>query len=308
MAAVVSAYLQYNTIDLLALYRHYDVDFDNPYNRAFAEYRRYKGTTFEDSYYLRDAAFGALFVNNASPQAEDGIYISSRFQVARPLVLGLELDDWTRLGDGIDYYRWVIKTTYRPIFPMQIYLRERFQARGNLTIFPPTGYDSWESRLELRFNLSRRDRLDFLYTTSTTTWPPRPRLSGDVYPDGLSPLGGNNGNRTEAVGASMTHNVSDRLSFSGFGGIYRGFLWTFEDTDFVVLDGNAFRWWLSANCRPSKGLALRLKVTGENQLPITNVSARDMNEPVVPTPGRNYTADNVRSRTLTYRLQLLYFF
>jgi DNA uptake protein ComE-like DNA-binding protein len=308
IAAVVSGYLQYNTMNLLVLYRHYDVAFDNPYNRGFANYRRYKGATFEDSYYLRDETFGSLFVNNASPQAEDGIFVSSRFQVARPLVLGLELDNWTRLGDGIDYYRWVVKTTYRPIWPLQIYLRQRFQARGHLTIFPTTGYDGIESRLEVRFNLSLRDRLDMLYTTSTTRWPPRPRLSGDVYPDGMFPINGNEGTRSEAVGATMTHHVSDRLSFKAFGGIYHGFLWTFEDTDFTVVDGDGFRWWFAVDMRPSTGVALSAKVTSDNQLPITYVSARNQNDPVEPTSGYIYTADNVRNRTMTYRLQLLYFF
>jgi len=308
MAAVMSAYLQYDVLNLLVLYRHYDLEFDNPYNRGFANYRRYKGATFEDSYYLRDETFGSLFVNNASPQAEDGVFVSSRFQVARSLILALELDDWTRLGDGIEYYRWVIKSTYRPIFPLQLYLRERFQARGNLNPFPTTGYDAIESRLEVRFSLSLRDRLDLLYTTSTTRWPPRPRLSGNLYPDGMFPVMGNQGNRAEAMGATVTHHVSDRLSFKAFGGIYHGFLWTFEDTDFTVLDGDGFRWWFAVVCRPTTGLALRAKVTMDNQLPITYVEARNQNEPVEPQPGYMYTADNVHSRNLTYRLQLLYFF
>jgi hypothetical protein len=121
-------------------------------------------------------------------------------------------------------------------------------------------------------------------------------------------LSGNQGDRSEAIGATITHNVSEDLSFRAFGGIYRGFLWTFEDTDFTVLDGQAFRWWLAVNCRPKPGLALRMKVTGENQFPITNVAARDYNEPIEPEPGKYYTADNVQRRNLTYRVQLLYFF
>ncbi|KPL07126.1 hypothetical protein AMJ86_05705, partial [bacterium SM23_57] len=134
------------------------------------------------------------------------------------------------------------------------------------------------------------------------------RLSGNIYPDGTSPLSGNRGSRSEAIGASMTHNISDRLSIKGFGGIYRGFLWTFEDTDFTVLDGQGFRWWFAVNCRPNTNLALRAKVTGDNQFPVTNVAARNRNEPVEPQPGKTYTADNVQNRNLTYRLQLLYFF
>ena len=51
-AFVFSGYAQFNNFSLLVVYRDYDLGFDNPYQRSFSNYSRYKGSIFEDTFYL----------------------------------------------------------------------------------------------------------------------------------------------------------------------------------------------------------------------------------------------------------------
>ena len=60
-AFVINSYIQFNSFDLLILYRDYDLDFDNPYQRSFSEYRRYKSSIFEDPYWLEDPIYYNLY-------------------------------------------------------------------------------------------------------------------------------------------------------------------------------------------------------------------------------------------------------
>ena len=46
-AFVLSSYFQFDNFNLLALYRNYDLRYDNPYQRSFSNYQRYKTSIFE---------------------------------------------------------------------------------------------------------------------------------------------------------------------------------------------------------------------------------------------------------------------
>ncbi|RJP80217.1 MAG: hypothetical protein C4524_04005 [Candidatus Zixiibacteriota bacterium] len=308
-AMVFSAFAQWNSVNLLALYRHYDVAYDNPYNRGFANYSRYKGTIFEDYYYLNDPTLGSLYTNAAAPQAEDGVFLKSRVQWSRQVTSQVELDNWTRLADGQDYHRWVVKLYYRPVYPVQFNLRQKFQARAALNPFDKQYYDSRESRLTLRLLLSRRDRVELFYAAGYTQWPPRPRFSGDPAPTGNYTSIGNNAVHNEALGITLEHHFSNRLQASAFWGMYQGFLWTFEDTDFIILDGEATRAWFALASRLSDQISVRLKYAFEDGLPVTNVQARDNNEwPVQQPVGQPTSAWNVTDHTDSFRVQVDWYF
>jgi len=308
-ALVFSGFAQWNSVNLLALYRHYDVAFDNPYSRGFSNYPRYKGTIFEDYYYLNDPVLGSLYTNSVMPQAEDGLFLKSRVQWSRKLTTQLELDTWTRLCDSQDYHRWVIKLYYRPIYPLQFNLRQKFQARAALNAFDKLFYDSRESRFTLRLYLSRRDRVELFYSAGYTQWPPRPRFTGEVVPTGEFTSIGNAANHNEALGFTLEHHFSDRLELRAFWGMYQGFLWTFEDTDFIVLDGEATRAWFSVASRLSERLSVRFKYTFEDGFPIANVQARDNNEWPAEQPASQPTsAWNVADHNDSFRIQLDYYF
>jgi DNA uptake protein ComE-like DNA-binding protein len=307
-ALVASAYAQWNSLSVLALYRDYDVGYDNPYCRGFSNYARYKGTTYEDEFYLIDPVFAQLQRNTPVPQAERGVYLESRYQVSRPLTVDGEIDNWTRVSDQADYYRWVGKITYRPVWPLLIRIRQKLQGRWLHDPDKETGFTTYESRLNVEYRLSRFDNLQLLYATGYTRFTPRPRLVGEADPTGESPIDAQTMSPTEALGAQLTHYFSPRLRVRAAWYIYDGFFWNFEDSDFAVLDGRSTRWWISISNRFSDALSVRFKITGDNAYPKTFVQARDSNAYPTPVPGHETNANDVTKDQISFRIQLDYIF
>ena len=134
-AMVLNAYTQYDNVNFLILYRNYDLEFDNPYQRSFSNYQRYKTSIFEDTYWLEDPVYGFLYSGNPQPQSEEGIYFSSRYQIHRSIVLRYELDTWNRKADNTKYYRTVYNFEWRPVFNYRIYIRQSFQVVVNIMFF-----------------------------------------------------------------------------------------------------------------------------------------------------------------------------
>jgi DNA uptake protein ComE-like DNA-binding protein len=301
-AVVLSAYTQYNNLNILGIYRNYDVGFDNPYCRAFSNYQRYKRTIFEDEFYLTNPLYGQIYDNAVQPQAEEGFYISSRYRVSQALTPQLEFDIWKRKADDAQHMRTVAKIDYQPIYPLRLQLRQTYLYRDEDNELTAGSFKNIDTRLRLRMRLSGYDELEALYNVGYTLWPPRPRLVDDVEPDGQHPSTGNLTSNNEALGMSMTHNFNDYLKLRGFFGIYDGFFWNFEDSEFTVLDGHAYRYWFSVSDRVSNRLAVRFKYTVEYEFPSTYIDARYFNEP----SGADPEGSNVRNSNHSYRLQVDY--
>jgi len=88
--------------------------------------------------------------------------------------------------------------------------------------------------------------------------------------------------------------------------VYDGFLWNFEDNEFVLLDGRGFRNWFLIRSRLGDRLLLRFKATVDHLLTRTNVQPRDLNnQPVYPA---EFPGDNVRDQVTSFRVQLDYTF
>ncbi len=301
-AVVISAYTQYNNLNILGIYRNYDVAFDNPYCRAFSNYQRYKRTIFEDEFYLTNPLYGQLYDNAVQPQAEKGFYISSRYRVSRALTPQLEFDIWERQADNAQHMRTVAKIDYQPIYPLRLQLRQTYLYREEDNELSTTSFKNIDTRLRLRMRLSGYDEIEAIYNIGTTRWPPRPRLVDNVEPDGENPSSGNVTSNNEALGMSLTHNFNDYLKLRGFFGIYNGFFWNFEDSEFTVMDGHAYRYWFSISDRISERLAVRFKYTVEHDFPSTYIDARYFNEP----SGADPEGSNVRNSHHSYRLQIDY--
>ena len=303
-ALVVSSYASYSNLSLLALYRDYDVAYDNPYNRGFSEYKRFKGTVLEDQYYLSDPLYGLLYDNSVTPQAERGLYLNSRYRYSHKMTPSFEYDVWERKADGSEYSRLVLRLRYQPIYNIIMNLRHKWQGRLGSNWLTPMSYDQVETRFRLEYRLSKYDEVEFLLSRAWIKWPPRPRLSDNVVDDGGHPDIGSAGEPSYALGGSFTHNFSDWLRMTGAFIFYDGFLWAFEDGEFTVMDGEAFRWWISISDRLSDHLALRLRWTNDHGYPITYVDAREYNTnpPGNPDPDGWY----VRSDSGSFRLQLDY--
>ena len=136
------------------------------------------------------------------------------------------------------------KIAYRPVWPVVLRVRQKLQGRWNYDPEKETGFTTYENRINLEFRLSRFDNLDLLYASGYTAFTPRPRLGGQVDPNGLSPLDAQGASPTEALGVQITHNFSPYFRVRGAWCVYDGFFWNFEDSDFAVLDGKASRWWI----------------------------------------------------------------
>ena len=305
---VASVHAQWNSFTMLALYRDYQIGYDNPYCHGFSNYSRYNGTLYEDEFYLSDPVFAQLERNAAGPQAEQGVYFETRYQVSRPLLVVGELDNWTRVADQADYYRWVAKITYRPIWPMVLRIRQKLQGRWNSQPEQPAGFQSYENRINLEYRLSRYNELELLYSSGYTRFTPRPRLAWDADPTGEHPIDAQASSPSEAMGIEMRHNFTPRLKVKAAWLIYDGFFWNFEDTEFTVLDGKASRWWFSIANRLSNALSVNFKLTGDSPFSRTFVQARDNNEYPDTVEGREYNGDNVSKRNLSFRIQLDYLF
>jgi hypothetical protein len=303
-ALVLNAFASYSNLSLLALYRDYDVGFENPYSRAFSEYKRYKSTVLEDEYYLADPIYGLLFDNSFMPQAERGLYLNSRYRFSHRLTPAFEYDVWQRKADGADYSRLVLKLRFQPIYNIVMNVRHKWQGRLGSNWLTPVSYEQVETRFNLEYRLSKYDEVEFLVSRAWIAWPPRPRLSGNVEADGGYPDVGNAGDGSYALGAAFTHNFSDFLKLTTAITYYDGFLWLFEDGEFTVMDGQSLRYWISVSDRISDHLAIRLRWTNDHAYPLTYVDARDYgsNPPGNPEPDAWYVRNDVGN----FRLQLDY--
>ncbi|MBD3232920.1 MAG: hypothetical protein GF315_04275 [candidate division Zixibacteria bacterium] len=302
-AAVLSAFLQYNRTHLLMLYRHYDVDYDNPYNRGFSNYERYKGTIFEDEFYLKDPLYGFVFDNSVMPQAEEGIYLEWRYQMMRQFTSQIEFDIFNRLADQAHYKRIVLKLYYRPIYPVYLRLRQKWQSRDEDNIYNVTRFDNVTTRFHFSFRLSRYDDLSLLYFIGKTTWPPRPRLiDRPEYGEG-QPILGNSASPSDGFGAYIEHNFSDYFAASAGFLIYDGFFWGFEENEFFVTDGQANRYYVAIRDRITDRISINFKYTIDDARPRTYVDARYYNEDDRDADPIEPDANNVHDVNHSFRLQ-----
>jgi len=302
-AFIANAYVQYENFNFLALYRDYDVGYDNPYNRAFSEDTRYEQTLIDGNpFRLRNPYYSQLAYNNPQPKSEQGWYFFTRYQPTRQFTLtGLEYDTWKRKADGADLWRVTVRAEYRPIFPLRFRIRQRVSARDENNVEDVRRFKSWDTRLELRANLSHYDQISFLYSTSNVTFAGRGRLSGpapggSVYADTTAQFG-IPGNALQGV---LTHNFNDFLTLVLSAEVYDGFLYNYEDNEFIVIDGNGFRNWVMLRSRLSENLTWRFKWTYDYQQPRTYVDIRNFGDLVPPTPD----ATNVTWQWNSYRFQL----
>ena len=299
-AFVINSYMQFDNLNLLMLYRNYDLDYDNPYQRSFSNYSRYKTSIFEDTYWLEDPVFGFLYSANPQPQSEEGFYISSRYEVSRSLVTTLNWDTWNRKADNSKYYRIVSTLNWKPVFNYRFKLRQKWAARGDYNIFHPSPFYSRETRLTVQLRLSSYNNVELLYSNGHTTFSPRPRLTDNSMMG--ETMIGDVGSPDESIGFSFTHNLSSDFKIK-FGGLYvDGFLWYIEDSDFRIFneESGAFHSWVSCRMIVDNSLTLNLKVSNTKKFTSTTIVAgQSENYDFIQNPVSNYEG-------LDFRVQLDY--
>ncbi len=315
-AIVSSIYMQYPSANFQLLYRDRDVGYDNPFDRSYANYSRFKNTILVDEYYLRDVTLGQLFDNSFQPQPERGWMFTGRYQVLRQLTSSFELDQWKRRSDDADYYRWVMRLQYRPIFPISVNLRLSDQARDYQSPNSYLYYRALQGRLQTTFRLSNYDQVSLLYNYAVTLFSPRPRLVYDAFPDGLSPVSGQGVSPSEAFGMSFRHNLNRSLWIGGGGTMFDGFFWNYEEGDFYIRNGTGLRVYGAMGTHLGSGMYIKALAVTEHPLTLTNVTARKNNLPVSRTGqtpeqlqyAEPFAADNVVNSDMSFRIQLDYQF
>ena len=273
-AYVLNAYIQFDNLNILALHRNYDLEFDNPYQRSFSNYQRFKTTILEDSYWLEDPVYSYLYSGNPQPQAEVGTFLSGRYQFHRSFVGTLNWDTWTRQADKAKYYRTVATIDWRPVFNYRINIRQKWQERGALDVAHPSPFESRETRIRITLRMSRFNQFVLLYARGHTTFSPRPRLTGNALA-GADMVVGDVGTPDETLGFAIDHHFDPHFSIRGGSSFIKGFLWFFEDTDFRILnsESGAIHNWIAFNFAPNPHLSLRFKVSHTINYPSTRITA-----------------------------------
>lgn len=312
-ALSASAYVQYNNLYLMGLYRNYQLGYDNPYQRSFSNYRRFKRSVYEDYFYLQSGLYGQLYSNNPQPQAEEGFYFLTRYQINRKTTLTVEYDNWIRQADDVPQYRLRGTLQFRPIFPIDISLRQKYQGREVANNQSIEYFENLEFRGRIRLRLSRFNSLSLDYGNNAVKFRPRPRLFFGTEPGsetGQDNLAGNAAIDGEFVGGNYTHNFNEWMKVTGGLLYYRGFYWTFEDTQFLVLDSDrgAMRYWMSFYSRINNQLSMRLKYARDRQAVGTFVQTRETNNDPVVEPGVATAADYIQGKQDVFYLELNYNF
>jgi hypothetical protein len=310
-AYVLNAYAQWDNLHLLALWRDYDVGYDNPYNRGFANDNRYEQTMLDSPFRLNDDLYSWLSINTPQPKPEQGLFLQSRFRISRSLIVnGLEFDRWKRKADGADLQRYTLKMEYQPKFNLRLRMRHRYSSRSEDLPTDVRWFSSWESRFELIALLSNYNRLRLMYMTSNVMFPPRPRLSGTPDPgtvpyedDGI-PGVGTAAMPAHAFQAIYEHHLTPTIKLSVSSEMYDGFVWNFEGNEFVVVDGRGFRNWTKIESRISEQLLFQLKVTRDHNLPRTYLDVRAYQD----VYGQDIESSYAPRDWTTFRMQLDYTF
>jgi len=133
--------------------------------------------------------------------------------------------------------------------------------------------------------LSAYDELGLLYSTSKTEFAPRFRL-------------GSAGAPSQAIQALLTHNVNPGLQVEISTQMYDGFLYNYEDNEFIVVDDIGFRNYFLVRSRISDAFMMRFKLTHDRLFNRTNIQI---------TSTAPYESDTRASRT-AFRVQLDYMY
>ena len=304
-ALVLNGYAQWDDLHLLGIFRDYDLGYDNPYNRAFANDNRYEQTLLDAPYRMKDDLYSWLSLNEPQPKPEKGIFLQTRYRISRSLILnGLEYDQWQRQADGTDLTRYTVKVEYQPIFNLRLRMRHRYSSRSESDISDVRWFQSWESRWELISMLSNYDRLKFMYMTSNVWFPPRQRLSGTPEPGSTGSGLGTAAIPAHAFQVMYEHHFTPYVRLLVSTEMYDGFLWNFEGNEFVVVDGRGFRNWAKIESRVSERLLFQLKVMRDHNLPLTYLDVREYGDVYGPEPESSYVPND----WTTFRMQLDYSF
>lgn len=306
-AIVVSSYTQFENLHFLTMFRHYDLEFDNPYQRSFSESERFDDTVFEKlTYGLRNSLLSDMYLNSVQPSAERGVYFETRYQFHRMFTLTKAyLDLWERLSDARQGLRFQATLEFKPIHQLRFRVRHKVQIKRNDEIQDRGKSQANETELFLRTYLSNYDQIEIGLIYAKVLQPPYLSILSDPgfasAPDMAQAITTTDG---EMIYANYRHNFNDNLKLQGsfaFWKAYGASFWDFEDVelDFEQSD-RGFKYWFTFNSRISSNLFLSLKYKYK-QFMTRALEFRLYND--IPEEGEWYF-DRVENKQHVLRLQL----
>ena len=213
-AYVIKARTLYEHIYLLAIYRHYALDYDNPYTRPFAEQAKFDDTLLEKDYRLNDPLYSQL-QEYPVPKAEKGIYLETRFQISRKLTITkLYADMWKNLAYNLPNLRVQGEIEYRPVFPLRFRFKHKYQNKQRGRTIEPSRSITNESTFRIFALLSERDFFQIQFRYGKVDLTSVPSLVGNSIDEesfvarDISMDGG-------FIETSWNHNFSKDLSVQG---------------------------------------------------------------------------------------------
>ncbi|MCU0606147.1 MAG: helix-hairpin-helix domain-containing protein [Candidatus Edwardsbacteria bacterium] len=253
-AKLWQARLQYETIYLLAMYRDYDVDYDNPYNRGFSEQVKFDDTLLEKDYRLLDPTYMQL-AQYAAPKAERGTYLETRWQINRKwTITKAYVDFWQNKAWGLNNFRCQATAEYRPVFPVRMRLTQKWQVKNLPKSAEPTQSRTYETTVSTFCALSQRDNLkvEFRYgevhLTPSVTYGSNMLMSGGY----LATSWEHNFTPAWDLKAGVASWRSDRMS-----------QWIFEDAGIDFLGGDGLKYYVTVSDRLTDRLQLKLRARGK---------------------------------------------
>ncbi|MGC9362112.1 MAG: helix-hairpin-helix domain-containing protein, partial [Candidatus Syntrophosphaera sp.] len=283
-AYIVSARTQWDNLYFITLYRHYDVDFDNPYSSAFSEHERFDDTILEKNVYaLTNPTLSDIYLNSPQAQPERGVYFETRYKFDRYFTLTRAyLDIWERLSDARRSVRFQGELEFRPLY--QLAMRLRFKTQVNR-------YDDYAERgvsktdeytLSARAYLSNYDFLSFEYRYNTVLSPPYTSLTNPAEPGNNSMAAAQTLMTGDYIGVNYTHHFNENLKIQGsfiywFGhGISH---WDWEDMEIDFMGDKGTKAWIAVHSRISQNMYLTMKYRNKTYQ-TQEYSIRQYNEPV----------------------------
>jgi DNA uptake protein ComE-like DNA-binding protein len=249
-AYLLQSRLQYETVYFVLMHRHYDVDYDNPYCRAFSEQVKFDDTILEKEYRLLDPVYQQL-VNIPAPKAEQGTYLETRWQLSRKFTITRAyIDFWRNLAYGLNNIRCQAEVEYRPAFPVRFRLKQKWQVKNLPKIDLPTKSKTLETTLRTFCALSDRDNLNIELRYGEVRLTPSQTYNSNVLMSGsyLSASWERNFSPTWDMQAGIASWRTDAMS-----------QWIFEDRGIDFLYGDGIKYFVTISDRLSENLQVRLR-------------------------------------------------
>jgi hypothetical protein len=263
-AMIVSSYTQFENLYLIALYRNYDLQYDNPYNRGFSEHPRFRNTIFDsNSHVLVNPLVAEIYNNSAQPQAEEGFYFETRYRFHQNFTITRAyLDMWERKADSRKSVRFQGELEYRPIHRLQTRLRYKNQINRYDDDADRGVSKTDETTGSIRVGLSNRDRLTLEYRYNRVWFPPYTYLSNNPVPGGPDIAQGNSLIHGDYICVDYTHNFNQNMKIQGSVIFWDGHgisHWDWEDMEIDFMGQQGMKYWFTFYDRISSNLYLTLK-------------------------------------------------